>query len=414
MSAPIQLPPILKFINAFGPVLRPVGLCEIRTDPTWYIDRARKATGLSDFGPYDVETALGHLLHTFRHEADMSLFGRVSANTFIHRNLMNLLKSNKHVEENPAIEKVDVERPLIVLGSPRTGTTLLHQLLAIHPNARSLKLWELHRPCPPPKPEFESSDPRIKRSDREFGMFYRLVPGMRAIHNMEPKGPEECLHLFVNTFSCRTSFALIANFNRYTNWINALDMVPAYQQYKRDLQILNLHYPGRLIVLKSPAHLQCLEALNTVFPKARVVQLHRDPVSAAGSYCSLSEAVQISLRRSSNLSEIGETWNKLWVPAILNASRIRKQTQMDVLDVNYRDLISRPSETVHSIFNHFDLDTPVELDGRVQQYLADNPKGKHGKHVYTLSRYGLDGGELYERFAEYIDEFGVPREDRTR
>ncbi|MCA9565963.1 MAG: sulfotransferase, partial [Myxococcales bacterium] len=241
--------------------------------------------------------------------------------------------STQAFKDHPDIADVDVESPLIVLGSPRTGTTLIHQLLATHPDARTLKLWELHRPCPPPRPEREANDPRIKKSDREFGMFYRLVPGMRAIHNMEPEGPEECLHLFVNTFSCRTSFSVMSNMSKYQRFIMDLDMVPAYEQYKRDLQILNYHYPGRLIVLKSPAHLQCMEALHTVFPKAKLVQLHRDPVSAAGSFCSLSEAVQISLRRQvKDLNAIGDTWNALWTTALKDSISVREGRNFNILD----------------------------------------------------------------------------------
>ena len=168
-----------------------------------------------------------HRPHIF--EAGLSLFGRIGADQLLRRNLVNDLQIQECMRARPEVEEVDVDQPLIIVCTPRTGSTLLHNLLALHPGVRAPKMWELHRPCPPPIPELEFSDPRIRQSDREFGMFYRMVPEMRAIHFFAPEAVEECTHLFSNVFTCRISFSTLANSNTYTDWIMQLDMADAYR-----------------------------------------------------------------------------------------------------------------------------------------------------------------------------------------
>ncbi|MGB5810908.1 MAG: sulfotransferase, partial [Polyangiales bacterium] len=268
---PIALPWRLRALNGLDPLIGRWLTPE--ASARHYMDAARTATGLDDFGPYDVETAAERLLSMLREEIDLHLFGKIAVSRLLQRNLENCLKVQHAFVEDPSLAEVDVERPIIIVCTPRTGSTLLHNLLAQHPNARAPQMWELHRPCPPPKPELARHDPRIAMSDREFGLYYRLIPEMRAIHYFAPQAVEECTHLFLNTLTCRMSFSVTAGLNSYVRWATELDMVPAYREYKRMLQILTRHYPNRTLILKSPAHLLCMDALATVFPSARVVHI---------------------------------------------------------------------------------------------------------------------------------------------
>ncbi len=409
---PIKLPPQLRWLNACGTVFQSLGLFSLNEDPEYYMDWARKKTGLADFGPYDLSTPLKNVLYTMKHETGLSLFGQIATAQMVRRNLLNNLLMQQEFETRPELLEVDVDEPLIIICTPRTGSTLLHNLLACHPDVRAPKLWELHRPCPPPMPELEHCDLRIRQSDREFGMFYRLVPELRAIHFFAPEAIEECTHLFGNIFTCRISFSTIANTNAYTDWIMQYDMTEAYRAYKRHLQVLKFYYQDKFLVLKSPAHILSLDALAEVFPRARIVHLHRDPATAAGSFCSLTEAMQISMRKRVDTLAIGDMWRQFWTPAMLDSMGWRESGKLNVLDINFRELVADPVGTVQSICQHFGQAVPEVLGARISAYLTEHPKDEFGNHAYSLERYGLDRQALYDEYASYIDYFNVPLEGK--
>jgi len=411
---PIKLPYQLKLINALGPALKTLGLFNVYEDPEYYFRKARKQTKLTDFGTYDLEKPLKHLLPMLKNEGDLSLFGRITIYQLIHESLVNNLLMQEDFATTPELGNVDVEDPIIVVCTPRTGSTLLHNLLSLHEESRSPRMWELCRPSPPPKPELETTDPRIKQSDSEVGMYYRLVPEMKAIHYFGPEAIEECTHLFANIFSCRFSFSTMVNSNSYMDWVMQDDMVEAYRSYKKHLQLLKFNYRKKILVLKSPAHIMSLDALSKVFPKARIVHLHRDPATAAASCCSLAEAVQIPLRKNIDPHAIGEMWNKYWTPALLDSIKWRENTDLNVIDINYQDLMQDPAGEVSKIYRHFGLDIPETLPSRVNQYLANHPKNEFGKHEYSLERYGLNSDELYQQYADYIKYFDVPLDKKNQ
>lgn len=410
--APIRLPLQLRGLNALGPVAQRLGLSNLHDDPEPYIQWARKKTGLNDFGPYDIREPLQRMLYTMKNETGLSLFGRIGSVQMIRRNLVNNLLLQQVFATHLEVEQVDVESPIIIICTPRTGSTLLHNLLSLPSQVRSVKMWELHRPCPPPRPELDLIDERIKLSDREFGMFYRLVPEMRAIHFFAPEAVEECTHLFGNIFTCRLSFSTLSNRSSYSDWIMQQDMTAAYRAYKRHLQVLKLHYPQPCMVLKSPVHIMQLDALEQVFPKARIVHLHRDPATAAGSFCSLTEAVQISMREQVDPLAIGKMWNEFWTPSLLGSVEWRQRTKLSVIDVNFGDLVKNPVTVVSQLFEQFGETVDDSLPGQIEQYLSNHPKDEYGIHRYNLERYGLNRQQLYADSQPYIDAFSVPLEQQ--
>ncbi|OUR97587.1 hypothetical protein A9Q81_13005 [Gammaproteobacteria bacterium 42_54_T18] len=408
--APIQLPLQMRLLNALGPCFAAMGFFNMKEDPDHYMRWAQQKLDLDSFGEFDLRTPLKYLLNTLKHEAGLGLFGRIAADKMIRRNLMNNLLLQEEFVKNPTLGDVDVESPLIIICTPRTGSTLLHNLLAQHTESRALKMWELHRPNPAPLPINEFTDQRIKQSDQEFGMYYRMVPDMKAIHYFAPEAIEECTHIFNNLFSCRLSFSTMANTSSYTDWIMEQDMTDTYIAYKKHLQVLKYHYQKKILVLKSPAHILSLDALTNVFPKAKIIHLHRDPATAAGSFCSLTEAVQISMRNQVDTQAIGGMWRKIWTPAMLNSVAWRKNKQLDVLDVNFKTLIRDPCRTVENIYQHFNLPVPNSLKGSVHRYLQEHPKDEYGTHQYSLERYGLCRRELHREYRDYIDYYQVPLE----
>jgi len=404
---PIELPFQLKALNALGPAFNHIGLFNINDDPNVYIRRAQIKSGLKNLGPYDIEEPLRRMLHTMKHEADLNLFGRIGAIQMTMRNIINNLMLEEEFTNNPKLGKVDVDDPIIIICTPRTGSTLLHNLMNQHEQVRAAKMWELHRPCPPTLPENEFNDIRIKQSDREFGMFYRLVPEMRAIHYFAPEAIEECTHLFGNLFNCRLSFSTLANSSSYSDWIFQQDMSDAYRAYKRYLQVLHLNYPSKFLVLKSPGHILQLDALEEVFPKAKLIHLHRDPATAAGSFCSLTEAVQIAMRNKVDPLAIGEMWNTFWTPALLESISFREKSKLQIIDVDFKQMIKAPFDTVSNIYQNFAKEIPDSLSSNIESYLQSHPKDEYGIHEYSLERYGLNKNSLYEQYQPYINKFHV-------
>ncbi len=413
-TPPIRLPLQLNALNAVGTALRRFGLLDLHEDPEVYMRRARRKTRLTDFGPFDIKDPLRRMIHTMKHDADLSLFGRIAATQMILRNLMNNLLLQHEFATNPDVSRVDVEEPIIIICTPRTGSTLLHNLMNQHEGVRAPKMWELHRPCPPTRPEDEFTDERIKLSDREFGMFYRMVPEMRAIHFFAPEAIEECTHLFGNIFTCRLSFSTLANSSSYSDWVFHEDMADAYRAYRRYLQALLLNYPGKFLVLKSPVHILQLDALEAVFPKAKIIHLHRDPATAAGSFCSLTEAVQIAMRKHVDPLAIGDMWKTFWTPAMLKSISWRESTKLQVIDVDFKHLVKNPVEIVNRIFEDFGKPVPDALTGGIEGYLDNHPKDEYGLHEYSLERYGLNREALHEEYQPYIERFSVSLEGKSK
>ncbi|MFQ3167827.1 MAG: hypothetical protein ACI8QI_000360 [Limisphaerales bacterium] len=362
------------------------------------LQKAAAQTGLSDFGDDAFREPYELLLRSLRDEARLNTQGVIMLQRTILRLLVNRLLTEQAFAEHPEMAQTPIERPLYILGFPRTGTTLLHSLLACDPASRWLRLWEgLH---PAPAPESLEDDPRIATTRAWVAGFEKLVPNLARAHKLDATGPEECLWLIEHTFA-DLIFELRAHVPSYSKWLAEHEGDESwYRYYRRQLQMLGWKCRGSHWVCKAPRHLPGLGGLLSVFPDARIVQTHRGAESVLPSICSLCEITQSAASDTVDKAAIGAHWHQRLLEIERRSTEVRAAADPEqFLDVQYADLVGDPIGTVRLIYEHHGLDYSTEFENGMNQWLADNRQHKHGAHRYSLEEYGLDAKTVRADFA---------------
>ena len=327
---------------------------------------------------------------------------------------MNLVSNRLQMaadwERHPEILAEEIPRPLFIVGLSRTGTTLLQHLLGVDPANRMLLHWQAATPSPPPERATYATDPRIKRSERAIKLVYYMVPHGRALHPMAADSPTECVALLGHSLTSM-EFAAGNHVPSYLSWLLDQDMRAPYRHYRRQLQLLQWRCGSDQWVLKSPGHLFALDALLDVFPDARIVQIHRDPVRVMGSFCSLTATLYGVGSDHVDPHAIGATWPAVWAEGLDRMMAVRDQRGSgSFLDVRYADLVADPIAVVRRIYDTFEMDLPPMVVSAMCDHLVQNRQDAHGVHLYSLDAFGLDGRVEQERFAGYRTRFDVPEE----
>jgi hypothetical protein len=392
----------VSLINTIGRSLRRVGLRVPRLDAEKMLERARRRTGLADFGDPRFREGLDVVIRAFESRDTASCFGRLYFREFCVRLLVNRLKIQDTLTRNPEILDVPIVRPLVVTGLPRSGTTFLHRLLSKDPRARPLLLWETLEPTPPPLTETYTTDPRIDQARRTVAFLRWLAPGLDSIHEFDAEHPEECNNFFAHEFHSPI-FGFLFDTLDYVRWLEDQDHVASYGYMKRQLQLLSWKCPGGgRWVLKAPAHLFSLDALLATFPDACVVVTHRDPCAVIASVCSLGatmrEMVTERLDRRTMGAESLEALGK--APGRAIAARANLDPAR-FFDVDYRAMIADPIGTIKNIYAYFGDEFCPEFEAGARRWLADNQQHKHGVHRYRLEDFGLDAEMVNREFADY-------------
>ncbi len=378
------------------------------------IDAARRETGHEDFGAAAWRDGLEVILESADREAELNPIGREILRGWIHRRLVNRLRVIDWVAEHPEVRGERIEKPLVILGMLRTGTTILCELLACDPAYRPLMKWEALDCCPPPRAESFRSDPRIRAMVDEMENTYKAVPRLKAIHFEPGDGPTECVALLGQAFRSQDWLGLF-HVPSYVSWYHACDMEPAYAYHRLALQLLQSRAPGRWS-LKAPGHMLALDALFAVYPDARLIVTHRDPVKTVASSASLSFT---SRPDSLSTVELGDYFGPLWLR--INATMVDRMMEFRArhaakdaerfLDLHYGDLARNPIESVRRIYDHFGETLTPDAETAMRAHLDAHPKGHHGVHHYSLEAVGLAPEQVRERFSEYCARFDVPPEE---
>jgi hypothetical protein len=389
-----------------------LGLRRFRLPDEQLLAAARSATGLSDFGDPGFREPLGHILRALESEARLSLSGQL----WIRRKLVSLLAGRLYLHRDlrlhPEILEVPLPTPVVVLGTPRSGTTLLQSLLAQDPGCRVLRHWELREPWPEQRDGWsEAADPRPAAQEAEMRNRIRLLPHLHAMHPFD--APPECDELFTSTFySTRFSFGY--DIPSYDAWLDPRG--PAawqepYRSYRRSLQHLAWWQGGSHWVLKSPHHLRHLDNLLAVFPDVCAVQLHRDPQKVVASTCSLTASARGIVSDRVDLGRVGRfVMGKLTDLVDKGLEARRRLPAARFFDLPYRQLLADPVASVERLYAHFGLPFTPAFAAGMRAWLAGNPQHKDGRHRYALAPFGLDPGEVEAAFTGYCAHFEVPRE----
>ena len=375
----------------------------IRLDARSLLAAARRRTHLHDFGDPTFHEPLDRLIQSLEREAHLSLVGRIAAREDITRMLMNRLRMEEDRRRHPEIAAGQIRRPIFITGLPRSGSTLLHGLLAQDPANRVPLHWEVRDPSPPPERATHETDPRIERAASQLRWFFRLAPDFRKIHLVGARLPEECAIILSHSF---LSFQFSSTWfvPSYQAWLEQQDLRPAYRCHRQFLQQLQWHCPGERWVLKAPPHLPGLRALFATYPDANVIMTHRDPLEVVASVASLHVALRRTFSNSVDPLAVGPEVSRMLANDIRCGFGARDEGCAPAerfVDVRYDQLLSDPLEVVRKTYRQFDLALSAATEERMRRYLASNPKDHHGAHAYSLAQFGLDPGVERERYRAY-------------
>lgn len=374
------------------------------------LEAACRATQLDNFGDDAFRTHLRVLLRAYDEEAHLTPFGRLMVMGELSAVLANRLTVQQAWTQQPAILEAPIRRPIFILGLPRTGTTALHFLLGQDPGNQVLEYWLAAAPGPrPPRSEWEQ-DPRYVAAVHGLRLMYNLDPSLKAIHLMTADGPDECRHLFLQSFLDDT-FDSNATIPSYTKWYARQDMHPVYARHRDILKLIQAPHPERRWVLKYPAHMRNLRVLLDTYPDACIVQTHRDPARVLPSICSLVSGWRGLYEGEVDRHAIGKWQLDMWSSMVQTAMTVRDASPAaQFYDFSFHELVSDPIAAIKRMYGYFGFEFSPEAERRMQAWHAANPQGKHGGHHYVAADFGLSDGEIGERFASYMRHFEVARE----
>ena len=373
------------------------------------LDAAVTQTGLSDWGPGEFLPALRRLLDSLETEANLSRRGRELCRVkLVHHLATRLRVQENHVKAGSAISKQPIVRPLIVIGFPRTGSTILQNLLALDPRARSLKFWELYSPYALDREPGETDERLVAAA-----AFVKTRPEkLQQAHEVSVHGPEECNWLLKLTFA-QWRFYMFFRIPSYMTWLVDQRLIEQYEYYRKQVQLLLWQRPcpaGGHIVMKNPNHFGFLEALLAAYPDARVVHVHRDMRNVIASTCSLRRHNQSTYAEHVDPFTVGREVVPTMVRFIERGMTARSAAKPgQILDLQYNAFVRAPLETIRLIYSHFGLEMTPELETKISNWRTRERASDRPRHQYDLAEFGLDGKTIDETFAFYTDYFGVQR-----
>ena len=360
---------------------------------------ATRMTGLDDFGPDEYQEPLRVLLDSFGTSAGLTGIGNTMQRSFLRGALAARLLSEKAFADHPSYTEVPVERPVFVTGIQRSGTTAVQRLLHAAPDAQGLEMWLTQVPQPRPPRETWDDDPVYAMLKQGFEQHHAQNPEYAGIHYMTADTVEECWQLLRQSLTT-AAYPALAHVPEYTAWLRKADWVPAYERYRRNLQLIGLNDVGKRWVLKNPSHLDALDAVMTVFPDALVVQTHRDPVVCVASACSLAASTTAGWSTVFEGEQLGRDVLDLLSTEARIFSEARSQYDpARFVDVDYDDLVADPVSVVRRVHASFDLPWDDEVEAAVAAEHAASKQGPRApRHAYALEDYGLTEDQVRSAF----------------
>jgi Sulfotransferase family len=399
-------------IHAYGETL------EVSLDAAEILNEAKAAVSLDDFGPMDFLQRLELLCDEWGNDKGLNNLGRMSLRNKLLLFARNRLLIQDLLQRHPEIHEVKIEKPIIVAGLPRSGTTHLLNLMAADSRLRALPLWESYEPVPTPAEQAleDGADPRYQRCAEAWEMMQQTVPMLAAMHPMDPDHIHEELELMGPDFASY-NFEWLCQCPRWRDHYYASDQTPHYEYMKTVLKILtwqdgDLDGSNTRWVLKCPQHLEQLPVLHQVFPDATIAVTHRDPVSVIQSAATMIAYGQRMSRHSIDVSNVVQYWSDRVHHLLEACARDRSKLPVSQsIDVPFHEFMADDIRMVEKIYQKAGLAMTPDASAELQQFIDDHPRGKHGRIVYDLKAdFGVEPEELRQRFESYFKQFPVKAE----
>jgi hypothetical protein len=407
----------IRLVNGLLRGLNRFGIARADMDVGPLLDQASRETGLNNFGDERFLEPLQVLLEAYRESDALNPIGRLLARS----NVLRLLKGRLHAEhvisQHPEILLRKVADPVVIVGLARSGTTRLHRLVAADERFAHLESWESVYPAPTPEC-FDARakgeiDPRIKALDGALKAVLYMSPQVAAVHPLGTHEVEEEIGLLQHAFATQL-FEILTPLPRFAEYLMTTDQTPAYEYLERLMKVVGWFRndpPGKTWVLKSPQHMQDLDALLNVFPGARLLCPHRDPVKVVGSTCSM--AWNSMVRDCDNVSPqwVGQEWLAKTQRMLHKNLAVRETLPaQQQYDLYYADITADWQQAMQGVYDFLQMPFTDAARAGMQAWLDENRQHKHGAHKYALEDFGLSADEVETAMAFYRERFNIPRE----
>lgn len=377
---------------------------------------SERTGGLTDLGDGPFVEPLGLLVDSLARDGRLNDIGRYIANERMLLHTVNRLGYTHDRGRFPTIAEQRIERPVFIIGMPRTGTTILHDIMAQDPDSRAPLTWEVMFPSPPPQTETFTTDPRIAMCEATIPARDAQLPGFDAIHPMGARLTQECV-VMMGEAMCTPLFHNQFRVPAYQDWVDhEADWASVYDVHYRQLQHLQSGHSAHRWVLKTGAHLWGLEHLLATYPDARIVFTHRDPVKSMTSYASLTSIVRRVGSDHVDPVEVAEDWTARLRRVLLRGIEVRNAREYPdavFYDMFFPEFIADQFSVVAKIYAALGLPMTDAAAEKMQAFIDDNPPGKHGIHRYAPEEFGVDPARVRSEFGDYIDYFGLAPEDAS-
>ena len=404
----------VKLVNGALRLLNVFGLAKIDLSEDSLLAAARRETGLERFGDESFLPGLRVLLNALDSEANLNPYGRLHAKMEITASLKNRLWANACFEANPEILQRKISAPLVVVGPVRSGTTRLHRMLAADPRLQYLNAWEGFNPAPRPGwPDFGKAA-RHDEVEKFLRLGKRLNPGAFAAHPMEADWAEEELLLLNHSF-CGLSPLALYNVPSFRAWFMECDKTPAYR-YMANLMKLVSWSRGdpedKRWAMKTPQFMLDLDVLIKVFPDAKLLFTHRDPLKTVASTLSLAWNFAVHNTDLPLRGPVRDTWLGLCEEMAHRCIQVRETLPAEQqLDVQYEDMNRDWQAVMRRIYAFAGLDFTAGAENAMGAWLADSEReGRHRGHRYALEDFDVTPDELDARMEFYRERYGIPYE----
>ncbi len=384
---------------------------EMTLDPDELVQAARAVDGLVDFGDDSYREPLERMAWSLEHEADLNEVGRAVLCQRLVDILSTRLRVQDYLKRFPEIREEEIREPLVIAGLPRTGTTMLHRTIAADPRMFAPLWYEVRFPCPALDWDFtRAGDRRIPEAKAEMQAMVDANPELLSIHPMDALGPDEDIMLLEQSFYSFNTQAF-AHIPAFDAWVEAQDHTPGYEYLKLLLQFLQWQkkktgQQGQRWALKAPHHLHYMDLVFKVFPDAKVVQSHRDPVETIPSLTSLIFGVWVIYSDSADPVVAGEQWARKFANGMRKTMAVREQMPADrFLDLWFKDTVSQPLVEIRKIYDFLGMELTPEAESEMNQWQEFNRRELRPPHDYTLEQYGFTEAGLREQFAQYRRRF---------
>lgn len=375
------------------------------------IAAARAVDGLSDFGDESYREPLEKLLWSLEHEAQLNVIGGPVLRQRVIDILATRLRVQEYLKRYPEILDEEIVAPLVIVGLPRTGTTMLHRTIAADPRMVAPLWYEVRYPCPALDWDFSAGgDKRIADAKAEMKAMVDANPDLLAIHPMDAMGPDEDIMLLEQSFYSFNTQAY-ANIPTFDAWVEGRDHTPGYEYFKLLLKFLQWQKKrsgqgGQRWALKAPHHLHYMDLIFKVFPDARVVLSHRDPLETIPSLASLIAGVWVIYSDSADPKEVGRVWSRKFANGMRHTMSVRqKMGESQFLDLWFKDTVSQPLIEIQKIYDFLGMDLTEEAKVEMTQWQDFNRRELRPSHEYTLAQFGLSAAGLERQFSAYRKKF---------